>query len=112
MSNTNFPSRLRSARKRQGLSQAQLAAQTGLQPSGISHFESGRRFPSLHNFRKLADALDVATDYLLGRTYEPRASVATMARLCRYAEGLSQKNLESLASFAETLAAKDQESES
>ena len=36
-------------------------------PSIISHFETGSRKPSLHNFRQLADALDVTADYLIGR---------------------------------------------
>jgi transcriptional regulator with XRE-family HTH domain len=49
MSNKKFSSQLRSARKQRKLSQTQLAARAGLQPSEISHFEAGRRSPSLHN---------------------------------------------------------------
>ena len=37
------------------------------QASAISHFETGTRKPSFDNLRRLADALDVTTDYLLGR---------------------------------------------
>ena len=40
---------------------------TGLQASAISHFETGTRRPSFDNLRRLADALEVTTDYLLGR---------------------------------------------
>lgn len=62
-----FPARLRCAREYRGLTQGDLAGRTGLQPSAISHFETGGRKPSFDNLRLLADTLDVTTDYLLGR---------------------------------------------
>ena len=62
-----FPDRLRTAREHRRLMQGELAERTGLQPSAISHFETGARKPSYDNLRLLADALDVSTDYLLGR---------------------------------------------
>src|SRR5229473_1137936 len=62
-----FPERLRAARETRGLNQGELAARAGLQPSAISHFETGTRKPSFDNLRRLADALDATTDYLLGR---------------------------------------------
>lgn len=65
-----FPDRLRAAREKCGLSQSDLADRTKLQPSAISHFETGTRKPSFDNLRILADALDVTTDYLLGRVDE------------------------------------------
>ena len=37
----------------------------------MSHFETGARKPSFDNLRKLADALEVTTDYLLGRVSDP-----------------------------------------
>jgi transcriptional regulator with XRE-family HTH domain len=49
-----------------GLSQAQLAEKTGMQPSAIAHFEGGRRKPSFDNVRVLAGALNVTADHLLG----------------------------------------------
>ena len=63
-----FPDRLRNAREYRGLTQGELAERAGLQPSAISHFETGARKPSFDNLRLLADTLDVATDYLLGPT--------------------------------------------
>lgn len=65
-----FPERLRTAREKRGLSQGELAARAGLQPSAISHFETGTRKPSFDNLRRLADALEATTDYLLGRVSE------------------------------------------
>ncbi len=65
-----FPDRLRFAREYRGLNQNQLAEKTALQPSAISHFETGARKPSFDNLRILADKLDVTTDFLLGRVDE------------------------------------------
>src|ERR1700730_2085399 len=62
-----FPERLRSARDKRGLNQSELAKRAGLQASAISHFETGARKPSFDNLKRLADALEVTTDYLLGR---------------------------------------------
>ncbi len=66
-----FAERLRDARERlRGLTQTQLAEKTGLPATSISHFENpeGTRKPSFDNLRRLANALDVTTDYLLGRS--------------------------------------------
>jgi transcriptional regulator with XRE-family HTH domain len=49
------------------MSQYQLARIAGLSESWISHFETGKRKPSVGNLIKLADALGVSADYLLGR---------------------------------------------
>jgi len=57
-----------------GLSQAELGQKAGLQPSAISHFESRRRSPSFDNLRRLADALSVTLDFLLGRESEARSA--------------------------------------
>jgi transcriptional regulator with XRE-family HTH domain len=65
-SDTAFATRLREARERQGLNQAQLAQRAEMQPSAIAHFEANRRKPSFENVRRLAKALDVSSDYLLG----------------------------------------------
>ncbi|WP_419167800.1 helix-turn-helix domain-containing protein [Candidatus Palauibacter sp.] len=63
-----FGGRLLAVRLKRGLSQAELATKTGLSPAVISHFETGvRQFPSADTLVKLTDALQVSTDYLLGR---------------------------------------------
>jgi transcriptional regulator with XRE-family HTH domain len=66
-----FAERLRDVRERlRGLTQAQLAEKAGLPSTSISHFENpeGTRKPSFDNLRRLANALEVTTDYLLGRS--------------------------------------------
>jgi len=60
--------RLRTARNACGLTQRQLAELTGLKTAALSHFECGRQYPSIPNLVKLADALTVTTDWLLGRS--------------------------------------------
>jgi transcriptional regulator with XRE-family HTH domain len=56
--------RLRELRK---LTQAELGNRAGIAAASISHFETGQRTPSLESLVKLADALEVSTDALLGR---------------------------------------------
>ena len=68
-----FPERLRAARDKRGLSQGDLGKRARLHASAISHFETGARKPSFENLRRLADALDVTTDYLLGRVTDAEA---------------------------------------
>jgi len=65
---TTLALRLRAARIMQGLSQLEVGKKAGLQPSAISHFETGARKPSFDNFCRLADALGVSADYLIGRS--------------------------------------------
>ena len=62
-----FAGRLVAARENLRWSQADLAKAAGLQAAVISHFERGRRLPSLPNAVRLADALRVSIDWLTGR---------------------------------------------
>lgn len=50
------------------LTQLELAQKAGLPSTSISHFENpkGTRKPSFDNLRRLANALEVTTDYLIG----------------------------------------------
>ncbi len=104
---SKFHDRLRKTREEKGMSQAQLAGKSDLQPSAISHFEAGRRAPSFDNLRALADALGISTDYLLGR--EQRAGFAgpVADKLFRRAGEMTSRDLEILAEFAEALAKKN-----
>ena len=63
----DFGKRVKESRLAIDLTQAELAKRAGLQESWISHFEVGRRKPSIRNLLKLSDALNVSADYLLGR---------------------------------------------
>lgn len=65
--------RLREAREWNDWSQADLARRTGLPSSAISHWESGRRMPSLENLWTLLFVLQVPADDVLG--LRPNAKV-------------------------------------
>lgn len=66
-----FQERLKTARGMREWSQSDLAERAGLPPSSIAHFESGSRKPSFDTLRRIANALEVTTDYLLGRVNDP-----------------------------------------
>ena len=68
--------RLRAAREPRKWSQGELAEKAGMPPSSIAHFESGSRKPSFDTLRRLANALEVTTDYLLGRVEDPSLAEA------------------------------------
>ena len=69
-----FRDALRFWRERRKLTQSELGARAGMAPAAISHFETGQRVPSIDSLVKLADALDVTVDLLLGREQLESAS--------------------------------------
>jgi transcriptional regulator with XRE-family HTH domain len=66
-----FQERLKVARELRKWSQGDLATRAGMPPSSIAHFESGSRKPSFDTLRRLANGLEVTTDFLLGRVDDP-----------------------------------------
>ena len=66
-----FRQRLRTARDLRRWSQSDLGEKAGMPPSSIAHFEAGSRKPSFDTLRRLANALEMTTDYLLGRVDDP-----------------------------------------
>ena len=61
-----FGEKLRELCKSKGLTQQQLATLIGVRNSVISFYELGERIPSPEIIKKLACALHVSADYLLG----------------------------------------------
>lgn len=59
-----FGERLRAARDKRGMTQAQLAEAVELYPSQISNYENGEKVPEGETMVLLADALDVSLDEL------------------------------------------------
>ena len=93
-----FGDRLKAARDLRRMSQGELAEKCRLPPSSISHFESAKRKPSFDNLRKLAAALEVTTDYLLGRS-ETIATGAEADVLFRDAQKLSNQDRQQALDF-------------
>lgn len=104
-----FKERLRTARETlRRWSQAELGAKAGLPPTSIAHFEGGSRKPSFDTLRKLANALEVTTDYLLGRTDDPALAEAADP-LYRDVAKLSGNDRELAKDFLEMLAKRSEE---
>ncbi len=101
-----FPDNLKKIREIKGLSQTELAKRSGLQPSAVSHFETGRRAPSFDNLKRLADTLEVTTDFLIGREIDPTTSGPTLESIFRNAQEMADDDRQKLAEFAEFLASK------
>ena len=72
----NLRENLRKFRELRGMTQAQMSLKSSVGSASISHFETGQRTPTIETLVKLADALDVTVDALLGR-----ASIETSAHV-------------------------------
>ena len=68
----DFGSHLKALRQSKGLTQKQLAAETGTSERGIQNYEMGVRKPTYEILLALADYLDVSLDYLVGRSDDPQ----------------------------------------
>jgi len=62
-----FSANLKALRELRSLTQSELGDRSGLAAASVSHFETGQRAPSLESLVRLADALEVSVDTLLGR---------------------------------------------
>ena len=87
-----FRDRLRFARTELcAMSQAELGEAADLPSTSIAHFEQGARRPSFDNLRKIATALNVSVDYLMGRVDSPRIGESTDS-VARFGDQLSANN--------------------
>lgn len=75
MANTSsdFSERLRTLRKQKNLSQTKLGKLAGLHYTQIGRFERGISRPGGDSLKRLADALDISSDYLLEGSTEDAA---------------------------------------
>ena len=63
-------SRLRDLRKERGLTQVKMQMLTGIDQSDYSKIESGKRYYTFEQCRRIAQALETSMDYLAGLTDE------------------------------------------
>ena len=106
--------RIRNRRMELSITQTQLARSAKLTPAAISQFESGARKPSFDALSKLATALKISTDYLLGRKEpdyldilaDPKARV-----MFRGFIELSEKDKETMLEFYEFLKSRNSSKE-
>lgn len=64
---TSFSERLKELRKKNNLTQQELADKVGTNRVNVTKWETGRTEPTLENIVKLSKILDTTTDELLGR---------------------------------------------
>lgn len=62
-----FPQRLNQVRKSKGITAQYMADKLQMQIRGYRKYESGDSLPSIETLVKIADILDISTDYLLCR---------------------------------------------
>ena len=98
--------RIKNRRIDMGVTQTQLAKRAKLTPAAISQFESGARKPSFDALSKLAGALRVTTDYLLGKKelgYEDLLADPRVSVMFRGMMELSESDKEAMLEFYEFL---------
>ena len=64
-------SRLKKIRKERGYTQIKMQVLTGIDQSDYSKIESGKRYYTFEQCRKIALALNTSMDYLAGLTDDP-----------------------------------------
>ena len=76
----NYSEALRLQRELNGLSQSELARQTGIKHANISYWENGGKEPGISFCIKLADYYGISLDELVGRDYERTTKINNQIR--------------------------------
>ena len=85
--------RIGALRRAKGLSQAELAGRLGISPSAMGMYEQNRREPSVQTLVRLAQELQVSTDFLLtGRSAPPDTD--PLPQLLEYCVDAADRKLE------------------
>ena len=92
----NFNENLKEARLKSGLSQKELSENIGVAKSTYSLYESGKREPNVNTIKKIASALNVSADILLGIDDQP----TTLADI-NDGDEYTESELEEIKNFAE-----------
>jgi transcriptional regulator with XRE-family HTH domain len=97
-----FAERLKIARSLRQLTQAELGNMAGITTSSVAQFEGNNRSPSLANLEKLARALDVSSDYLLGLNETPVA-VCSQDSIIQAVNALPQRDIKLIEGLVDIL---------
>ena len=57
--------KIKKLRNEKGLSQEKFGKQSGIHPNHVGKYEANKTVPSADNLRKIAEVLEVSSDYLL-----------------------------------------------
>ncbi|GGD43902.1 helix-turn-helix domain-containing protein [Aureimonas glaciei] len=102
---TPIADRLVAARSMRDIPATTLADRAGLARSQLSLYETGVSQPGLTILVRLADALDVPTDYLVGRTTKTLSTTPETARLLEQISALSEADRRLVELFLATVEA-------
>lgn len=75
-----FPERLTELRKREGLTQRELAKALHMSASAIGMYEAGKREPNFDTVEAIAAYFHVSASYLLGIEFNPEKAMIAAAR--------------------------------
>lgn len=102
-----FPERLKQLRKQRDYSQAQLAERVGVHQNHIGRYERGESQPSADALKRLADALNVSTDFLIegasAEAAKARFEDRELMRQFQEVEKLGEEDKHLVKSFLEAL---------
>ena len=90
-----FSTRLKELRQESGLTIEKFANEVGISRSSIGYYENQNRLPDLATAARMADVLNVTTDYLVGRS-NARTQTPKLKNICDFV-GLSDKSVRMLA---------------
>ena len=90
-----FGKRLKELRKANGYTIEEFAGLVGISKSSLGYYENTDRLPDVEVLARIADALNVSADYLIGRT-NTAALKGKMKTVCELT-GLSDEAAEYLA---------------
>ena len=91
----NFGQKITLVRKQKGISQAELGKLAGINGDIVGKYEREEMKPSIDTAKKLADALEVSLDYLVGDSELMLSDKATLKRL-EDIERLSQQDRDNI----------------
>ncbi|MBE5786863.1 MAG: helix-turn-helix transcriptional regulator [Clostridiales bacterium] len=84
--------RLKQLRKERGFTQVKMQMLTGIDQSDYSKIESGKRYYTFEQCRRIAIALQTSMDYLAGLTDEKEPYPRINAEIMKNPENASNKN--------------------
>jgi len=95
-----FNERLKTYRKRAGLSQEQFASALNVKQYNVSDYEVGRSEPSIELLIKIAKILEISIDELLGNDNAPLSVEGKEKKLLEAIENLPEEDKSKAVDFA------------
>lgn len=96
--NATFPSRLRATMDEKGITRKELADYLGVTRQSVGYYCDGSAAPSMENLAKIAQYLEVSTDWLLLEPTNVKSIDADIVRACKYT-GLSETTIQNIANI-------------